>query len=606
LTELLHENEFGILVDESTYNNKVRLEYWIIYFDEANHRRLQYLSTEELHVDLDVEKFLSSSSSVTLDDMTLVTSENILNATLNTLKKFNLDLGNLIFLMTDNCNVMTGNRKGFKTQLKECCPNLMETTGCICHTAHLLQKDEIKSSTIQGIVNFAQHLSNFLDNKSKVKSILHQCEKFLELKRIKDYCPTRFLSLFEVLHEFCSQFPVIKKIILMSNDQELIKCVESDFFLVHVDQFLIHSVPIFDFTKCMQRGDLTIYGCLLTLLELISKLLTRLGQSVELSPRSYLSKLYMKPTGRGEPRLARSFSSQTSQCSNLQYSKNNHHLIAALDHLLDSEIRDIKAEWDKHNEDQLSRLLNRFSPFLSSDIVHYCYVLFLRIEDFSKESVNRLGLLCEAIDCSRSTVQDELSSLRVKTQAEGIMDLSLVTSFEKGHLRGYPLLLHVCKSVLLILPHNMSVERGFSEMKHSESKFQANITLETYDSRRFVSGFFSRDTFESYEPPTDLLKLLSEASSKYRAVSKEMTEQKAIVSLKSMELRRELQVYKRRNPSSVKADIIAVDKELKKAEEDMEKLRAKRQKLEEERRSHSDRYETVSASVIDRFFNSRS
>ena len=55
-----------------------------------------------------------------------------------------------------------------------------------------------------------------------------------------------------------------------------------------------------------------------------------------------------------------------------------------------------------------------------------------------------------------------------------------------------------------------------------------------------------------------------------------------------------------------KKDLLAFDRELKKAEEDMEIIRAKKQRSEEERKSHSNRSEAVSASIIDNFLNSRS
>lgn len=600
LSNTLQENVFGVLVDESTYNNKVRLEIWIIYFDETNHRRLQYLSTENLHVEMDVENFLSSPSSVTLEDLTLVNSEAILKATLNSLEKFNLDLGNLIFLMTDNCNVMTGNRRGFKTLLKEYCPNLMDTTGCVCHTANLLQKDEANSNTIKSIVNFTQCLSNFLDNKPKVKSILQQCENLLNLPRVQDYCPTRFLSLYQVLDDICNQFPLIKKIIFLSKEEQLIRTASSSKFLVQLDQFLIHSAPVFEFTRQMQRGDLTIHDCLQSLLELITKLLARLGRSVQLTPELYFSKLFVASV-QMEP-IPRKFSSKIAiSTSNIQYSKNRECVTDALDQLNDKEIFDIKNEWDEFNAGQLANLLERFSSFLSSEIVHHCYVLFVRIADFTDSCLNRFGLLCEAIGYTRCAVHDEFSRLRLGLDVEDKKQC-LSQLFEIGRLNEYLLLKRVCRAILLIIPHNMSVERGFSEMKVSESKFQSQISLETYDNQRFVCGFFDRKTFETIDPPADLLKLMSDASSMYKSISKEKVEKNAVSRWRAAELRQELQVYKRRTPSNVKAEMLAVDKELKKAEEDLEKLRAKKQKLEKERQNHSHREDVISSSIIDKFF----
>ncbi|MEL7308116.1 MAG: hypothetical protein AAGK05_09780, partial [Pseudomonadota bacterium] len=407
----LADSLFGILVDESTHNNKVRLEYWIIYFDKENNRQLRYLNTEELEVQFDVEDFLlSSSQSVTLDKLTLVSAENIFKATMQTLEKFNLSPVNLVFLMTDNCNVMTGNQKGFKAQMKDYCPNLIETTGCMCHTANLLQKDELNDSTVQDIVNFAKCLSNFLENKPKVRSILKQCEKMLNFSKINDYCPTRFLSLYEVLDEISNQFHVIKKILLMSHDQHLIGRVSSETFLVHLDQFLVHTVPIFNFTKAIQHADISLYECLVSLLQLITKLLARLGHSLELSPRSYFKKLFVSQLTPIE--------FQAVKNPNLQFSKDNQNVMNALDKLSDSQIRRIKEEWDRFNEKQLTRLLDRFSTFLGSQLVRHCYVLYVKLGSFTDRCLRSLDLLCEAVGSASVPVKDELSSVRVRTSEQ--------------------------------------------------------------------------------------------------------------------------------------------------------------------------------------------
>ena len=101
---------FGLFVDESTYHNKVRLEYWVIFFSDSGSRTIRYLSTKELDVNLDVKDFLSNTSTAvnSLDDLRLVDSEAVLRKTLEVMREFELQSTSLIFVMTDNCNVMTG------------------------------------------------------------------------------------------------------------------------------------------------------------------------------------------------------------------------------------------------------------------------------------------------------------------------------------------------------------------------------------------------------------------------------------------------------------------------------------------------------------------
>ena len=62
--------------------------------------------------------------------------------------------------------------------------------------------------------------------------------------------------------------------------------------LVILDQFVIHMKPIHDFTEKAQSIDGNIHAVLEMLLELISKLLIRLGHTAELSTKGYFTKLF--------------------------------------------------------------------------------------------------------------------------------------------------------------------------------------------------------------------------------------------------------------------------------------------------------------------------
>ena len=52
---------FGLHVDETTYNHKCRLEFWVNYFCEGA-RKLRCLETVELHAKLNIEEFLLDTS----------------------------------------------------------------------------------------------------------------------------------------------------------------------------------------------------------------------------------------------------------------------------------------------------------------------------------------------------------------------------------------------------------------------------------------------------------------------------------------------------------------------------------------------------------------
>lgn len=160
-------------------------------------REVKYLCTRELNVEFDVKSFLSASTTkLNIESLKLVDADAVFRTTMTVLSDFNLDVNNL---MTDNCPVMRGSENGFVKKMSDHCPCVINIDGCGCHKMNLLQKDAAKENTVRQIIAFAERLSNFLDNKPKVQSILHQCQNFIGLNRISDYCGTRFLSLFRVI-----------------------------------------------------------------------------------------------------------------------------------------------------------------------------------------------------------------------------------------------------------------------------------------------------------------------------------------------------------------------------------------------------------------------
>lgn len=196
-------------------------------------------STRELKVEFDISSFLSTpNSKISIDSLKLVDADAVFQTSMSVLKDFNLDESNLIYLMTDNCPAMRGNQKGFVKQMSEHCPNLLTIDGCGCHKMNLLQKDAIRTNKVADIITFAERLSNFLENKPKIQSILHHYQQLFGLTRISDYCPTRFLSLFYVLVAVCDRYDLLKKIVSISQ------------FLVNLDQFMIHSEPL-----CFYKTD---------------------------------------------------------------------------------------------------------------------------------------------------------------------------------------------------------------------------------------------------------------------------------------------------------------------------------------------------------------
>ena len=192
------DKPFAIHVDESMYHSKVRLEFWVIHFVKQI-RRVRYMTTIELKTNFDVSAFLTSDSSLkSLDDVKLVS----------------LLLQNVIHVMTDNCSTMRGSKDGFVSKMKTVCNNLVDVEGCSSYQGNLLTKDMIKEFPfVKAVVNFVENLSNFVENKPKVRSILKESSAFLGISRLPDYAETRFLNLYLVIEAIVTQYPVIKKIL---------------------------------------------------------------------------------------------------------------------------------------------------------------------------------------------------------------------------------------------------------------------------------------------------------------------------------------------------------------------------------------------------------
>ena len=110
---------------------------------------------------------------------------------------------------------------------------------------------------------------------------------------------------------------------MLSKEQDLIRLCTKDSFIVHLDQFVVHCAPLYYFVKGVQSPNISLHQCLIMVLELISKLLARLGHSVVLSPASFFRHLY----DNGKPKIF------PAKNKGLQYSIDNSTVQRALDNL---------------------------------------------------------------------------------------------------------------------------------------------------------------------------------------------------------------------------------------------------------------------------------
>ena len=99
------------------------------------------MSTKDLEIQFNAAEFLKSKEITALSDLCLLDSEAVFNETMKILKEFDLDMRYLLYVMTDNCNVMQGRNSGYLGKMKEVCPNLLTIPGCSCHQANLAAKE---------------------------------------------------------------------------------------------------------------------------------------------------------------------------------------------------------------------------------------------------------------------------------------------------------------------------------------------------------------------------------------------------------------------------------------------------------------------------------
>ena len=110
---------------------------------------------------------------------------------------------------------------------------------------------------------------------------------------------------------FLESFPVVTKLISISGDNALKTCFNKN-FAVNLDQAVIHVKPIYVLTKVTQDPKLSVYEQLQHMLQVIAQLMSRMGLSVEISSRSYISKLFIEDESSGK-KVPRVFVSKKKQ-----------------------------------------------------------------------------------------------------------------------------------------------------------------------------------------------------------------------------------------------------------------------------------------------------
>ena len=219
--------------------------------------------------------------------------------------------------------------------------------------------------------------------------------------------------------------------------------------------------------------------------------------------------------------------------------------------------------------------------------------MYKKTAEYTDRSISHLNLLSVAVGLNSANVLDEFTALRMATASS-----SLSEELHNQSLDMYPSLRRLVELILIIVPHNMVVEAGFSEMKFSESAYQSNMNSDTYDSMRFVNSHFCRESYDTFRIPPELISLVRKARSEYvEDVKKSVTPQDEDENIKV-----HLGIYERKTSASVAKEINKVDEGLKKAEEAVNALLAKRQQLTVVSEAAQSRENNFSNIIIDNMF----
>ena len=213
----------------------------------------------------------------------------------------------------------------------------------------------------------------------------------------------------------------------------------------------------------------------------------------------------------------------------------------------------------------------------------------------SRKLAKKLNLLSVAVGLNSANVLDEFTALRMVTASS-----SLSEELQNQSLDMYPSLKRLVELILIIVPHNMVVEAGFSKMKFSESAYQSNLNSDTYDSMRFVNSHFCRESYDTFRIPPWVISLMRKARSEYVKDAKKSVTPQDEEGKENIKVH--LGIYERKTSASVAKEINKVDEDLKKAEEAVNALLAKRQRLTVVSEAAQSRENNISNIIIDNMF----
>ena len=246
-------------------------------------------------------------------------------------------------------------------------------------------------------------------------------------------------------------------------------------------------------------------------------------------------------------------------------------------------------------------MLKRFNAFLTSPIVLNCCSAFeFGNADFNDSKLMKKFLrLGESFGISNGMLTDEIAIFRNEHVFSNLAD-----AFKRGIVdkNNYPVLHRLLNSAMLICPHNMNVESGFSIMKASETIYQNNFSGETYDAVRVVRAYFSREQFEAFTPSSELIEKIANAGRSYKNAMIDKANQNRSTFSEAVTMRDHFGIYRERNAKELRAEEIKADREIEEAEKTLREAKKKREDIAAQRQAETESADQISANVLNNMF----
>ena len=224
----------------------------------------------------------------------------------------------------------------------------------------------------------------------------------------------------------------------------------------------------------------------------------------------------------------------------------------------------------------------------------------MKLKEMDSHDYKGLKTLAEVFKCSVIDSRDELAGL-----LNTFGDATLYDLWNSDALSGKPNLRKMIQCYLLLTPHNMIVEQGFSQMKTTESAYSNRMSPDLYDGCRLIRDFFDREAFEDFEPEEDLLNRFKQAETEYKKSSQSKASTAKLKEPRANEIRLETGIFKQKTPKQITSELKGIDLELYEAEAALEKLKSRKRKLQDEKQAVVDRLDENSSCIIDKWFTKK-